>query len=107
MIIISENMYKILEIYIYENIQNYSLISVSLSGTGTVPSSGTLVVYYSNDGTDANILSTISVVVQDVNATGNGSTNSPAFNPSHTFVPTSKYFKIIYLIIYIIIYNNI
>ena len=81
---------------IYENIQNYSLISVSLSGTGTVPSSGTLVVYYSNDGTDANILSTISVVVQDVNATGNGSTNSPAFNPSHTFVPTSKYFKIIY-----------
>jgi hypothetical protein len=81
---------------IYENIQNYSLISVSLSGTGTVPSSGTLVGYYSNDGTDANILNTISVVVQDVNATGNGSTNSPAFNPSHTFVPTSKFFKIKY-----------
>ena len=81
---------------IYENIQNYSLISVSLSGTGTVPSGGTLVGYYSNDGTDANILSTISVVVQDVNATGNGSTNSPAFNPSHTFVPTSKFFKIVY-----------
>jgi len=81
---------------LYENIQNYSLISVSLSGTGTVPSSGTLVAYYSTDGTDANILSTISVVVQDVNATGNSSTNSPAFNPSHTFVPTSKFFKIKY-----------
>jgi hypothetical protein len=80
----------------YENIQNYSLISVSLSGTGTVPSGGTLVGYYSNDGTDTNILSTISVVVQDVNATGNNSTNSPAFNPSHTFVPTSKFFKIVY-----------
>jgi hypothetical protein len=81
---------------VYENIQNYSLISVSLSGTGTVPSGGTLVGYYSNDGTNANILSTISVVVQDVNATGYGSTNSPAFNPTHTFVPMSKFFKIIY-----------
>lgn len=78
----------------YENIQNYSLISISLSGTGAVPSSGTLVAYYSNDGT--NISSTISVVVQDVNANGNSSTNSPAFNPTHTFVPTSKFFKIVY-----------
>ncbi len=81
---------------VYENIQNYSLISVSLSGTGIVPSSGTLTVYYSTDGTDANILRTISVTVQDVNATGNSSINSPAFNPAHTFVPTSKFFKIKY-----------
>jgi hypothetical protein len=84
----------------YENIQNYSLISVSLSGTSTVPVlpniSGTLVAYYSNDGTDATILSTISVIVQDINATGNNSTNSTAFNPSHTFIPTSKFFKIVY-----------
>ena len=89
----------------YENIQNYSLISISLSGTSTAPVppniSGTLVAYYSNDGTDATILSTISVIVQDINATGinssgNVTTNSTAFNPSHTFVPTSKFFKIIY-----------
>jgi hypothetical protein len=86
----------------YENIQNYSLISVSLSGTSTtVPSGGTLVAYFSNDGTDATILSTISVAVQDVNATGINSsgivtTNSTAFNPSHTFVPTSKFFKLVY-----------
>jgi hypothetical protein len=91
---------------VYENIQNYSLISVSLSGISNPspssnpyqpPAPGTLIAYYSDDGTDATILSTVSVIIQDVNATGNGSLNSSAFNPSHTFVPTSKFFKIKYI----------
>jgi hypothetical protein len=93
---------------IYENIQNYSLISVSLSGISNPPPSsssnpsvagapGTLIVYYSNDGTDSTILSSVSVIIQDVNAKGNGSLNSSAFNPPHTFVPTSKFFKIKYI----------
>ena len=95
----------------YENIQNYSLISVSLSGISFPPPSsnpyvraapGTLIAYYSDDGTDATILSTVSVIIQDINATGydssgNVTTNSSAFNPSHTFVPTSKFFKIKYI----------
>jgi len=80
----------------YENVQNYSLITLSIYGktSNSSISSGTLTASFSADGT--NICRTINYPVQDLTSNGitANSINSTAFNPVHTIVPIAKYFKL-------------
>ncbi len=78
----------------YEDISNYSLITLLVHGTGTSPAIGTITCYFSSDGT--NIDRTVSYIVQDCTAYDTTSTSSTTFNPAHTLLPISKYFKVSY-----------
>jgi hypothetical protein len=79
----------------YEDISNYSLITLLVHGTGTSPADGTITCYFSSDGT--NIDRTVSYPVQDCTANSTTSTTSTTFNPAHTLLPISKYFKVNYV----------
>jgi hypothetical protein len=76
----------------FEDISNYSLITFQINGTSdTLPASGTLEAIFSNTGSNEDRI--ISYPIQDLNATGTGQ-NSLTFNPTHTLIPITKYFKI-------------
>ncbi len=78
----------------YDEIYNYSLITVLVNGLGSSPADGTINCYFSSDGTNVDRI--VSYPVQDCTAISTTSTTSTTFNPSHTLLPLSKYFKVIY-----------
>ncbi len=81
----------------YDEITNYSLITILVNGTiasGTNPADGVINCYFSSDG--STIDRTVSYPVQDCTAITTTSTTSTAFNPVHTLLPISKYFKVNY-----------
>lgn len=82
----------------YDEIVDYSLITILISGTiasGTAAANGTINCYFSSDG--VNIDRTVSYPVQDCTAITTTSTSSTTFNPAHTLLPISKYFKVDYI----------
>ncbi len=79
----------------YDDISNYSLITLLVHGEGTSPADGTINCYFSSDGT--NIDRTVSYLVQDCTANSTTTTTSTTFNPAHTLLPISKYFKVDYV----------
>ncbi len=79
----------------YDEIYNYSLITVLVNGLGSSPAAGTINCYFSSDGT--NVDRTVSYPVQDCTANSTTTTTSTTFNPAHTLLPISKYFKVDYL----------
>lgn len=80
----------------YEEILDYSLITVLINGSaGTSPASGLIKCYFSGDGTNTDRI--VNYPVQDVTASDTTSTSSLTFNPAHTLLPISKYFKIDYV----------
>lgn len=82
----------------YDEIYNYSLITISINGIGptgtTDPAPGNITCYFSSDG--INIDRTVSYPVQDCTAISTTSTTSTTFNPTHTLIPITKYFKVEY-----------
>jgi hypothetical protein len=79
----------------YEDISEYSLITILTVATAlSIPSDCILQCIFSTDGT--NIDRTITYTIQDITANGL-TTNSLTFNPAHTLLPISRYFKIIFI----------
>ncbi len=81
----------------YDEITNYSLITILVNGTiasGTNPADGVINCYFSSDG--STIDRTVSYPVQDCTANTTTITTSTTFNPAHTLLPISKYFKVNY-----------
>jgi hypothetical protein len=81
----------------YEDISEYSLITILTVGTAaSIPGDCTLQCIFSTDGT--NIDRTVSYTIQDITANGDPlATNSLTFNPAHTLLPISRYFKVVFL----------
>jgi hypothetical protein len=81
----------------YEDISEYSLITILTIGTSaSVPGDCTLQCIFSTDGT--NVDRTVSYTIQDITANGGiAATNSLTFNPAHTLLPISRYFKIVFI----------
>jgi hypothetical protein len=84
---------------LYEYITEYSLITLLVNGTPTVPGTncgGLIEAYFSLDGIHDDRI--VSYPVQDVAANGTASsTTSLTFNPAHTLLPISPFFKIRYV----------
>ncbi len=80
----------------YEDISEYSLITIMTNGSAASSASGTIRAIFSMDGINEDRI--VSYVVQDVTANGSTSTNtSLTFNPAHTLLPISRYFKLQYV----------
>ena len=78
----------------YEDISQYSLITILTAGTAaTIPGDCILKCTFSIDGTKED--RTVSYTIQDITANGNA-TNALTFNPSHTLLPIARYFKIFF-----------
>jgi len=79
---------------IYENVLEYSLITININASCTItPATATLDCYFSTDGTTTDRI--IIQPIQDCTANTTTSSTSLTFNPPHTLVPISKYFKIV------------
>ena len=80
----------------YEDISEYSLITIMTNGSAATSASGTIRAIFSMDGINEDRI--VSYVVQDVTANGSTSTTtSLTFNPAHTLLPISRYFKLQYV----------
>lgn len=79
----------------YENVLEYSLISININASCTItPATASLDCYFSTDGINTDRI--ISYPIQDCTANSTTSSTSLTFNPAHTLVPISKYFKIVF-----------
>ena len=80
----------------FENIANYSLITIDVVGESvTGPAPGNIRAIFSNDGINNDRI--VNLPVQDVLANGEVSdTTSLSFNPTHTLLPTARYFRVDY-----------
>ncbi len=76
----------------WEEVLNYATISVLINASAaSSPAPGTINCYFSSNG--VNIDRTVSYPVQDATAFETTSTTSVTFNPAHTLITISKYFK--------------
>ena len=85
----------------YESVEDYSSITAFASGTlvsgQTGPAPGTIECTFSSDGVVVDRV--VRYTVQDVTASQGytaGATSSSCFNPPHTMIPISRYFKLTY-----------
>lgn len=79
----------------WEDILNYATVSILINASAaSAPAPGTINCYFSSNGT--NIDRTVSYPVQDATAYETTSTTSTTFNPAHTLITISKYFKVEY-----------
>lgn len=74
----------------YEDVSNYSLITFQINAN-TIFGTGILEAIFSTTTSSEDRI--ITYTIQDLTANGLG-TNSLTFNPPHTLIPISKYFKI-------------
>ena len=78
---------------IFEDISDYSLITVLARGTAASSASCTLECIFSMDGVNEDRI--VTYTIQDVTANGSASsTTSLTFNPAHTLLPISRYFRV-------------
>lgn len=82
----------------YESVLDYSLITIGVSAVPTVAgtvSPGTINCTFSGDGYTSDRI--VQYSVQDAAAIQTTTTTSTTFNPVHTLVPVTKYFKVDYI----------
>jgi hypothetical protein len=78
----------------FEDIAEYSLITILTVGTAaSIPGDCTLQCIFSTDGTNSDRI--VTYTIQDITANGL-TTNSLTFNPAHTLLPISRYFKVVF-----------
>lgn len=80
----------------FEDVSQASLITMMINGTSTAPPAAvscSIEAIYSTDGINDDRI--VSYVAQDVTSNGAASTTtSLTFNPAHTLLPISRYFRI-------------